>query len=363
MAAPYKPTADELLLRLQDEERRGCRGRLKVFLGYASGVGKSFKTFDEGRRRRDRGQDVIVAAMQSHNSPELASLLQQLEIIPLREVNGVSVIDVDRVLQRQPEVCLIDGLAHDNPPGSKNPHRWQDVEQLLGAGISVITTINLEFIAERQEQVFAVTGKQARFEVPESFLYEAEELVVVDAPSRPRGDLPPAHLDASLPVTEKKLSQLREIALLLAADAVDSQLEAYLRRQGIETSWGTQERLLVCIGAQSPAGRMLERAKLAQQRFHGALFAVHVRVGAARSGLQNQLEENLQAARDAGAEVVLLDGDDEVCSIMAFARRERITQFFIGHSLARRRKLWFVPTTADRILRAAEGIDVKLFPH
>ncbi len=364
MPSAYKPTPDELLVRVQDEEARTTRGRLKVFLGYASGVGKSFRMFDEGRRRRERGQDVVVGALQPNNSPELVRLLQHLEILPLRQLNGVPVIDTERILQRKPQVCLIDGLAHDNPPGSKNRHRWQDVEELLAAGVSVITTINLEFVEERQKQVSVIRGKHASTSVPEAFLHKAEEVVVVDAPPDFHVNwLKETYVDAPVAVKEKKLSQLREIALLLAADVVDSQLEAYLQRQGVGTSWGTQERLLVCLTAKSPADRMVERARLAQQRFHGALFAIYVRKQPRESGRDEALERNLQVARDAGAEVAVLDGEDEVSTIVEFARKERITQLYVGHSPVRPWQMWFCRTTADRIIRAAENIDVKLFPH
>jgi two-component system sensor histidine kinase KdpD len=364
MSSPDKPSPDELLVHLLQDEENARRGRLKVFLGYASGVGKSFRMFDEGRRRRDRGQDVIVGAIQPHNSPELASLLQQLEILPMRQVDGVPVIDTDRILQRQPKVCLVDGLAHDNPTGSRNAHRWQDVEQLLAAGISVITTINLEFVAERQKQVSAIRGKRASTSVPEAFLHKAEEVVVVDAPADYHVNwLKESYVNAPLADKEAKLSQLREIALLLAADVVDSQLEVYLRRQGIGTSWGTQERFLVCLTSKSPVHRMVQRARLAQQRFHGALFAMHVRKHPLDPDQEAALERNLQIARDAEADVVVLDGEDEVCTIIEFARKERITQLFLGHSPVRRWQRWFCRTTADRIIGAAEGIDVKLFPQ
>ena len=364
MRSRAKPTPDELLIRLQQEEGNARRGRLKVFLGYASGVGKSFRMFDEGRRRRERGQDVVVGAIQRQNSPELASLVQQLEILPLRVVDGVSVVDTERILQRQPEVCLIDGLAHDNPPSSRNAHRWQDVEELLANGVSVITTVNVEFVAERQKQVSAIRGKEATTSVPEAFLHKAEEVVVVDAPANFHVNwLKETYVDAPLAVKERKLSQLREIALLLAADVVDSQLEVYLEKQGVGTSWGTQERLLVCLTAKAPAQRMVQRARLAQQRFHGALFAIHVRTQARNGGQEEALQRNLQVARDAQAEVVVMDGDDEASTIIEFARKERITQLFIGHSPARKWQIWFTRTTADRIIRAAEGIDVKLFPH
>ncbi len=365
MRVEKKLTPDELLRHVQAEEEDAARGRLKVFLGYASGVGKSYRMFDEGRRRRERGQDVVVGAMQPRNSPELVSLLQQLEILPLRYVDGVSVVDVPALLRRHPQVCLIDGLAHDNPPGLSTAHRWQDVELLLQAGISVVTTINLEFVAERQQQVEQIRGKRACANVPESFLRKADEFVIVDAPANfAASGIKENYVDAAaLASKEKKLSQLREIALLLAADVVDSQLETYLRGQGVETSWGTQERLLVCLTPKSDAARMMARASLVSKRFHGSLFAIHVRKRRLNAEQEAALQRNFAVAREAQAELVLIESDDEVDAIMDFARKERITQLYIGQSAVPDLRTRFTGTPADRLIKAAEGIDVKLFPQ
>src|SRR5262249_9503801 len=156
---------EELLRRVQADERRERRGRLKVFLGYASRVGKSFRMLDEGRRRKERGQDVVVAAIQPDLTPDLKELLAKLQGIPtIRETHFGRVfetIDMAAVFRRHPGVCLVDGLAYDNPPGSRNPKRWQDVNELLDRGISVITAVNLQHIEEQQDDVARITGKRA----------------------------------------------------------------------------------------------------------------------------------------------------------------------------------------------------------
>src|SRR5258705_9634513 len=144
----------------KEETSHSARGRLKVFLGYASGVGKSFRMFDEGRRRRDRGQDVVVGALQPKVPVEIQPLLSSLEIIPTLNVKGVPVIDVQAILQRRPQICLIDGLAYDNPPGSRNPHRWQDVEELLSAGITVVGSVHLQHVEDQREVVEKPTRKR-----------------------------------------------------------------------------------------------------------------------------------------------------------------------------------------------------------
>src|SRR5580704_7282645 len=207
---PRKRTPDELLQQVQAEENYERRGKLKVFLGYASGVGKSFRMLDEGRRRYERGQDVVVGAIQPKTSPETDCLLAKLQVIPLKYVEGVPVMDVEAILARHPAVCLVDGLAYDNPPSSANPSRWQDVEQLLEAGISVISSVNIQYIDELRERVSKITGKQVTQTVPRSFLNSADELVVVDAPPEmcitrtEDGDI-----DPHASIRAQKLSELR----------------------------------------------------------------------------------------------------------------------------------------------------------
>src|SRR5579863_9873387 len=268
VSAP-RPSPDELLRRVQAEEEYERRGRLKIFLGYASGVGKSFRMFDEGRRRHERGQDVVIGAIQPMTPPELAELLRKLELIPLQSSGGVPYMDVEAILTRRPQVCLVDGLAYDNPPGRPNAHRWQDVEQLLNAGIAVITSVNLQYVEERREEVERIQGKRVNVTVPESFLRTADEIEVVDAPAEycmPQASsgepVSPAELD-------NRLSQLRELALLLAADVVDHQLEEYMHRQGVGQPIGAQERILVCMTPRANGARMLDRARFVRDRFHG----------------------------------------------------------------------------------------------
>ena len=158
MSADDKRNPDALLRQIEAAERTRHRGHLKIFLGYASGVGKTFRLFDEGRRRRKRGEDVVVAATQPDVSGESVAIIASLEVIPTIDVSGVPVINVDAVLARHPQVCLIDGLAYDNPVGSRHSKRYRDVDELLEAGISVLTSINLEYIAEQQDFVRSSSG-------------------------------------------------------------------------------------------------------------------------------------------------------------------------------------------------------------
>ena len=330
-------------------------GRLKIFLGYSSGVGKSFRMLDEGRRRRERGQDVVVGAVQPFTVGAAADVLQQLPVIPLREAGGGQGMDVEAILQRRPEICLVDGLAYDNPPGAPRQHRWQDVEYLLTMGISVIATINLQFIAERQDEVERITGKRPAQSVPERLLLQADEIEIVDAPPAAEGGRGEAQ--------RRQLSALRELALLQAADVVDRQLENYLTAHGIEAHWGTQERILVCVTPYAPAQAMIESGQRNADRFRGELIVAYVRKRRLPPAQQQELDANLERGRAARAEIVELAGPNFVDAILPFARNHGITQIFLGHSTHRRWWLFWRRTSLDRLIRDAEGLDVRVFPH
>jgi two-component system sensor histidine kinase KdpD len=359
-----KPTPEQLLQRLESEEEYQSRGRLKVFLGYASGVGKSFRMLDEGRRRYERGQDVVVGAIQPRLAPDVQQAVSTLEVIPLKNLNGVSVMDVPAILRRYPKVCLVDGLAYDNPPDSPHAKRWQDVEELLEAGISVISSVNLQHIEEKCEQVEAITGKHVGQTVPLSFLNTADEIVIVDAP--PDACMRVAADSQSKGIhrlNQQQLSELREIALLLAADVVDEQLERYLARHGIQQLWGTQERILVALSPKADAKRMIDSGARNRNRFHGELIVAYVNRPDWSAEQRAKVQEGLRYAEDNGAEIVELDGEDIVATILRFARQRGITQIYVGQ---KGRESWWeraFGSDLDRLIQAAEGIDVRVFPH
>ncbi|MBL0161482.1 MAG: hypothetical protein IPP47_31090 [Bryobacterales bacterium] len=361
-----RPTPEQLLKQVEAEELHQRRGKLKVFLGYASGVGKSFRMLDEGRRRKARGEDVVVAAVQQQAPGDVEEILRQFEVISPRLGLASPCIDVDAVRRRRPAVCLIDGLAYKNPPGSQNSERWQDVDELLASGISVITTVNLQYIQEKQPQVEAIRGRSVGESVPESFIRRADEIEIMDAPpeycvTRTEGGNRISDEEATR--LQHQLSELREIALVLVAEVVDSQLEDYLRRQGIEQSFGTHERILVCVTPRSNASLMISRGKRQAERFHGELFVAYVEQDQMTTQDQETLARNLKAAREAQAHVDILHGEDPVAAILHFAEKQGITQIFVGHSL--RRGWWqsLVPNPVDRLILEADGIDIRIFPH
>jgi two-component system sensor histidine kinase KdpD len=355
--ATERPSAEELLRRVQAEERRERRGKLKVFLGYASRVGKSFRMFDEGRRRKERGQDVVVAAIQGEVRPDIEAILRQLEVIPtLAERHAgrtYEVIDLNALFRRRPGVCLIDGLAANNPPGSRHPQRWQDVAELLDHGINVITSLNLQHIREYQDEVERITGKRSRDSVPAAFLREADEIEVVDAPPEALEDRGEAR---------RGLDELREMALLVAADVVDHQLQDYLAAHGVPSAWGVRERILVCLTPRSSAGTMLASGSRNAKRFHGTLLAAYVEQPELSAQDRERLEKHLALARELGAEIHCLHGADFVDTILEFARAQGITQLFAGHSMEKHR-FWHGRNPVDRLIDAAADFDLRLFPH
>jgi len=347
-----RPSPDQFLRQAEEEERAEQRGRLKLFLGYSSRVGKSYRMLDEGRRRAARGQDVVVGALQGERSPEVEAVLSQLESIPMLAGAAGPQMDVEAIRQRRPDICLIDGLAYSNAPGSTFAERWEEAEYLLDCGISLAASLNLQFIAEQRDAVTAILGHRREGpSVPEAFIRTADEIEVVD--------VPPELAD---PEQLRQLAELRELALLLAADVVDQQLERYLLHHGIEPAWGAQERILLCL-TDAPAAALIASGKRNAERFHGELLALHV----ARPGspASPALTENLAAARAAGAELVRIESRDFVTAILGLARERGITQIFLGHPRHPgrwwHRQRWF-HTPLDRLIEQAEGADLRIFP-
>ncbi len=359
-----RKTPEEYLRDCQAEEEATAsanKSRLKIFLGYASGVGKSFRMLDEARRRRERGQDVVVGAMQPQVPPEVEPLFRKLEVIPLKTIGEGTAMDVDALICRHPTVCFIDGLAYDNPPGSRNPTRWQDVKDLLEAGIQVVASINIQYICELREQVEAITGKHVDQTVPLSFIQSADEIEIVDAP-------PEAPMERSadervqIQRRQERLSKLRELALVVTADIVDHQLNDYLERQGIRQHFGAHERILVCITPRANMHEMMETAQIVAKRFHAELIVAYVKQPNISHENQSALDARLAIANAAGVHVEILEGEDPAEALLGFARARGITQLFVGHS--QRTGLGRLKgSPLDKLIFEGHGMDVCVFPQ
>jgi two-component system sensor histidine kinase KdpD len=358
-----RKTPDELLREVQaEEEAAATKGHLKIFLGYASGVGKSFRMLDEARRRRERGQDVVVGAVQPKVTPEVEALLGKLEVIPLKSCGEGTAMDVDAIMRRHPAVCFIDGLAYDNPPGLRNPTRWQDVQDLVKSGIKVIGSINIQYIDELRLQVEAITGKHVTQSVPLSFIKSADEIEIVDAPpEQPLERTPEEQVGAE--IRAQRLSKLRELALVLAADVVEYELADYLKRHGIKQHFATQERILVCITPRANIHEMLRTAQIIAAKFHAETVVAYVKQPDLSVADQNALEAKLAAFQGAGIPIQILEGEDAVETLFEFAKSRGITQLFIGHT--QQSSLWsrISGDPVDNLIRRSQGMDVRIFPQ
>lgn len=364
-----RKTPEDYLRECQAEEEATAaanKGHLKIFLGYASGVGKSFRMLDEARRRRERGQDVVIAGMQPQVPAEVQPLLQKLEVIPLKVVEGGTAIDVDAVIRRHPGVCVIDGLAYDNPPNSRHPARWQDVNDLIEAGIQVIASINIQYICELREDVEAITGKHVDQIVPLAFIRSADEIEIVDAPPDETPLEVQMHVSPDEQIETQKrqarLSKLRELALVVTADIVDHQLNEYLDRHGLSQSFGAHERILVCVTPRANMQEMMEIAQIMAKRFHGELMVAYVKQANISPQDQSALDVRLAIASAAGAHIEILQGADPAETLLEFARSRGITQLFVGHSqrtgLARLKG-----SPLDKLIWEGRGMDVCVFPQ
>ena len=266
------------------------RGQLRVYLGASPGVGKTYAMLQEGHRRHDRGTDVVIGVIDTHGRPRTAALITGLETVPLTEVTyrGTTLreLDVPAILTRAPEVVLVDELAHTNVPGSPHEKRWQDVEQLLKAGIGVITTVNVQHLESLNDVVTEITGARQRETVPDGVVRAAEQVELVDmSPEALRRRMAhgnvyaPGQVDAALTGYFRigNLTALRELALLWLADKVDEGLQRYRAQHGIEEGWPARERVVVALTG-GPEGETLIRrgARIAARAAGGDLLAVHV---------------------------------------------------------------------------------------
>ena len=354
-----RKTPDELLHEINPRSA-DLEGFLKIFLGYASGVGKSFRMLDEARRRKERGQDVIVGAVQPRVSPEVQRLLDKLEVMPLKTYSAGMAMDIEGIIRRRPAICIIDGLAYKNLPGLRNPTRWQDAQELVNAGIKVIGSVNIQYVEELRQQVEDITGKHVTETVPLSFIKSADEIEIVDAPPEEPIERSPEQ-QTKIETRQRQLSVLRELALILAADVVDYQLNDYLERHGIRQSFGAQERILVCITPRANAREMIEMARIIAERFHAEMTIAYVKQEGLSADDQAALEEKLALARSTVAQIEILDGEDAVEAILDYANSHAVTQLFIGHTQSIRGWPWSDPV--EKLISRSHGMDLRIFPQ
>ncbi|GAB3765073.1 two-component system sensor histidine kinase KdpD [Nocardioides ginsengisegetis] len=356
----------------------GTRGRLRVYLGAAPGVGKTYAMLGEGHRRAQRGTDVVVGYVETHGRRHTAEMVDGLEVVPRLTLHyrgtTFTEMDVDAVLARRPRVALVDELAHTNVPGSRHGKRWQDIEELLAAGIDVITTVNIQHLESVNDVVEKITGVPQRETVPDAVVRAADQIELEDMTAEAlqrrlaHGNVyAPEKIDAALSnyFRAGNLNALRELALLWTADRVDDALQQYREQHAITGTWEARERVVVALTG-GPEGETLVRraARIAARSSGGDLLAVHV---ARSDGLSGASQGALAAQRllveSLGGTYHQVLGDDVPEALLAFARAENATQLVLGdsrrHTLAR----LLSPGTATHTVRASGDIDVHIVTH
>ena len=357
--------------------KRPKRGKLKVFLGMSPGVGKTYEMLRAARRRKAEGGDVVVGVVETHGRKETESLLRGLEVMARKPIDykgrALMEFDIDAALARTPELLLVDEYAHSNVPGSRHPKRWQDVEELLDAGISVWTTLNVQHLESLVDVVLRITGVRQRETVPDSALSRADDIEVVDITAdelRKRlaeGKVyvpETARLAADRFFKVENLIALRELALRRAAQTVDDQLVATLRNRGMEGPWAAGERILVLVGGDAMSAALVRAGRRLSDMMMDAPWTVaHVErpnrpaadaAGAARLGEAFMLAEQL------GGRTVLLSGDDVVRAVMDYAHRSNVTQIVIGKGADSRISEILGRSLAAELLRAARGAAIHV---
>jgi len=371
--------SSEGLADVRAARKPGNRGELRIYLGSAAGVGKTFAMLNEGHRRRDRGTDVVVAYVETHGRPHTEEQIGDLEVVPRASIayrdTTFEEMDLDAVLARHPEVALVDEFAHTNVPGSRNEKRWQDVAELLDAGIDVITNVNIQHLESLNDVVEKITGVPQRETVPDAVVRAADQVELIDMTAEAlrrrmaHGNIyKPEKVDAALTNYFRigNLSALRELALLWLADKVDEGLQRYREAHEIRTTWEARERVVVALTGGPEGDTLIRRAaRIAARSTGGDLLAVHVTssdglTGSSPAALANQrrLTESL------GGTYHQVVGDDVTEALLTFARAENATQLVLGVS----RRGWLAslltgPGVSMRTMRESGDIDVHMVTH
>ena len=371
-----RPDPDILLRRVQAEEERATRGRLKIFLGYAAGVGKTYAMLEAAHQRKAERVDVVVGYIETHRRAETEAMLADLEVLPRQQVPYRNVtlteLDVDALLARHPQLALVDELAHTNAPGVRHPKRYLDVEELLAAGIDVYTTLNVQHLESLNDVVAQITGTQQRETVPDRVLDEASEIEMVDLPPdellRRLGEgkvYVPDQANRAIEQFFRKgnLTALREMTLRRAAERVDDQMRAYMQTHAIPGPWHASERIAVCVSPSPNSERLIRSARRLADELNAPWYAVHFESAThpdLREADREQVTAHLQLAESLGAEAVTLTGESLSDAVLDFATKHNVTKIVIGsRSRSRWQDLLRVSLVED-LVRKSGDIDVYI---
>jgi two-component system sensor histidine kinase KdpD len=370
-----RPTADALLARIKEQER----ARLRIYVGAAPGVGKTYEMLREAHALRARGLDVVIGYVETYGRRDTEAQLKDLEIIPRRQVEyrGVAMeeMDVDAIVRRKPQVCVVDELAHTNVPGSRRAKRYEDVLEILDAGVHVMTAVNIQHLETLNDAVARTTGVRVRETVPDTFLDRADEVINVDVTVeelrnrlREGKIYRPEKVEQALSNFFRKgnLSTLRELALRAVADEVGEKAASYRAREGLEPAL-IPERVMVCMSSNAAAPRVIRTGARIAGRLGSKWYAVYVETPREKPDRINPhdsdaLQQNTRLAESLGATVVRVRAVRPADGLIAFAQREGVTHVIFGQSARSRWELLWRGSTLDRFLGAVPDAAVQVVP-
>jgi two-component system, OmpR family, sensor histidine kinase KdpD len=367
-----RPDPDELLERVQRDEEKARRGKLKVFFGASAGVGKTFAMLSAAQQLRSQHLDVLVGIVETHGRTETMALLEGMEVLPLKEIEYRGKVlrefDLDAALKRRPVLILVDELAHTNAQGSRHPKRWQDVEELLAAGMDVYTTLNVQHLESLNDVIGAITGIRVRETVPDKVFDQADEVVLVDI--TPDELLQRLH-DGKVYIPQQaqeairnffrkgNLIALRELSLRRTADRVDDQMRTYRQERSIDKVWQTKENLLVCVGPQPGSEKVIRRASRLAAELDVEWHAIYVetpRLQRLPSSERERILRTLKLAHELGAQTATLAGQDEAETVVEYAYSRNLSKLIVGRDY----KGWrpWRRSFTDRIGRLSSDLDI-----
>lgn len=378
MVEEFKRTTPDEALKIIHSE---SKGHLKIFLGYAPGVGKTYSMLNEANRRLKRGKDIVIGYVESHKRVETDNQIGDLEIIPNKKIeyNGIVMeeMNTDAIIARKPQVVLVDELAHTNVPGSKYIKRYEDVEEILSNGIDVISTLNIQHLESLNDVVRHITGIKVRETIPDRIVQDADDVVVVDiTPSALQKRLKRGSVykldkvDQALKNFFRKgnLNALREIAFRQAAEEVDEELEEYMKEHGIIDNWQTMERLMVCISPSQSADKLIRGGARLAKRFKCEWIVVNVDCTSIfapkmTAKYKEALNNHFKLAKQLGAETATLTGKSVSGEMAKFSQERHVTHIIIGHSARTKFETLLRGSTVSKLLKKTKNIAVYVIPN
>jgi two-component system, OmpR family, sensor histidine kinase KdpD len=370
-----RPSGEQLLAKLQQEQR----ARLRIYIGAAPGVGKTYSMIEDAQAFKRDGVDVVIGFVETHGRAETQAKLGDLEIIPRRKIEYRGVVleemDVDAILRRRPQLCMVDELAHTNAPGSRHPKRYHDVLEILDAGIGVMTAVNIQHLETLNDAVGRVTGVRVRETVPDTFLDRADEVVNVDVTVEElRTRLRQGKVYSAEKVEqaltnffrETNLSTLRELALRAVADEIGEKAASHRQREGLEPAL-IPERVMVCMSSAADAPRVIRTGARIAGRLGARWYAVYVETpreapGHIKATDREALQRNIALAEELGATVVRVKADRPADGLIAFAQREGITHVIFGQSARTRWEILLKGSTLNRFLEEVRDAAIQVVP-